>query len=186
MVEVLTPLAPSPFTESKDNMATTYDKIATTTLGSANVSITFSSISSAYTDLKLIFVPTSVSSQASPRLRFNSDTGTNYSYTRIRGSGTAADSTRGTSTDTIIIAAGTGVSTTTPAFYEVDLFSYAGSTNKTILSASSNDYNGAGETGRVVGLWRSTAAISTILITIDGTTTFSTGTSATLYGILKA
>ena len=167
-------------------MATTYEKIASTTLGSAAANITFSSIAATYTDLKLIFVPTSVSSASTPRLRFNSDTATNYSYTRLRGNGTAADSTRGTSTDAILIGAGSGVGTTLPAFFEVDLFSYAGSTNKTILSASSADQNGSGEAGRVVGLWRSTSAITTILITIDGTTTFSTGTTATLYGIKAA
>ena len=37
-------------------MASTYEKIATTTLGSATASYTFSSISGTYTDLILILV----------------------------------------------------------------------------------------------------------------------------------
>ena len=167
-------------------MARTYEKIASTTLGSASATITFSSISSAYTDLKLILVPTSVSSQSAARIRFNSDTGSNYSYVQLRGTGTSVTSTRGTSTANILFSGGTGISTTLPAFYEADIFSYNGSKYKTVLVSSSNDYSGAGETASIVGVWRSTSTISTITITIDGTTTFSANTRATLYGIKAA
>ena len=77
-------------------MTATYEKIATNTLSSAAISLTFSSIPATYTDLVLITSSQHAASDASSRLylNFNSDTATNYSYTQIRGSGTAAFSSR--------------------------------------------------------------------------------------------
>ena len=167
-------------------MATTYEKIATTTLGSAAATITFSSIAASYTDLKISFLVNGVSSQAAAGIRFNSDTATNYSYTSLYGSGASAGSTAGTSSNRIYLSGAGGVPTSSPAFYEINIFSYAGSTYKTTLDSASIDANGSGFVERVVGLWRSTSAITSITLLIDGTVTFNTGTIATLYGILKA
>jgi hypothetical protein len=160
-------------------MPATYEKIATTTLGTASATITFSTISAAYTDIKLIMTFTGTSNQFD--MRFNSDTGSNYSWTRLKGDGASALSNRGTSSSTIATNESAGASA--PQFVEVDIFSYAGSTNKTVLLAFSNDLNGSGSVGRIVGLWRNTSAISTI--TIIGSS-YPIGTTATLYGILKA
>jgi len=166
-------------------MATTYDKIATTTLSSASANITFSSITSAYTDLRIVLTSTgSVANYA--KINFNSDTATNYSDTVIYGDGTTAYSARDTSAATVFLDGGyTQMSTTIPAFYTVDIFSYAGSTFKTFLSTASIDKNGSGSVARVVGLWRSTSAITSIALAVN-TGNFAIGTSATLYGILKA
>ena len=169
-------------------MATTYEKIATTTLGSANSSITFSSISSAYTDLRIVLTYTTSISGEDARVRFNSDAGTNYSITRLRGTGAAANSSTLTSQSSLILCdnVSIGSSTTIPQLLTLDIFSYAGSTYKTLLSENSSDYNGSGTVTRTVGLWRSTSAISTILIGTLTAATFNIGTTATLYGILKA
>jgi len=59
-------------------MPTTYEPIATTTLGSATASITFSTISGAYTDLVLVASITGVSVATDPWIRINSDTGANF------------------------------------------------------------------------------------------------------------
>jgi hypothetical protein len=67
----------------------------------------------------------------------------------------------------------------------MDFFSYAGSTNKTVLIEISQDYNGSGVVQRSVALFRDTAAITRLDLTAVGTT-FAIGTTATLYGILKA
>ena len=169
-------------------MPATYEKIATTTLGSANSSITFSSISSAYTDLRIVLTYTTSISGEDARVRFNSDTGTNYSITRLRGNGTSATSSRVRNQSSLILCDNVdiGSSTTIPQLLTIDIFSYAGSTYKTLLSENSSDYNGSGTVTRTVGLWRSTSAISTILIGTLTAATFNTGTTATLYGILKA
>ena len=166
-------------------MPATYEPIATTTLGSAASSITFSSISSAYTDLRLVLVGTTATSGAI-YLQFNSDTGSNYSSTSLEGRGTTANSQRLSNRTKIELEGYWFANTsTTPFLQTVDVFSYAGSTNKTVLTTASNDQNGSGEVLRTVGLWRSTSAITRIDI-VAGTPNLATGTTATLYGILKA
>ena len=169
-------------------MATTYEKIQSTTLGSAASSISFTSIGSGYTDLRLVFNNTGASATGVgvPTMSFNSDSSSNYSLTRLAGQGSVAVSTRTTSQTVISLASYTAPQTTVPLLITVDLFSYAGSTNKTCLITYNNDYNGSGSIELAVGLYRSTSAITSISITSAGASTWNTGTTATLYGILKA
>jgi hypothetical protein len=164
-------------------MATTYDKIASTTLGSATSPITFTSIPSTYTDLRLIFVGTWTSSNALRTHINNTTSGSLYSYTDLQGDGATAGSFRSTSSNSIQMPS--SCSTTLPTFVTMDFFSYAGSTNKTVLIEISQDYNGSGVVQRSVALFRNTAAITRLDLTAVGTT-FAIGTTATLYGILKA
>jgi hypothetical protein len=168
-------------------MAVTYDPIATTTLGGSG-SIAFSSIPSTYTDLRVVLTALGSTAGITPYLRFNSDTATNYSTTYIYGEGTQANSASNTSI-TALYPASFGLRTAQPFFYTYDIFSYAGSAYKTTLMTSNED-NAAltltpGFIVRTVGLWRSTSAITSIgLSTSSGS--FAAGTTATLYGILKA
>jgi len=158
--------------------------IATQTLGSAAASITFSSIPGTYTDLRLVLNVAGYNQTASsnPVMQFNSDTATNYSYTNLAGSGSAAAT--GAATTTYIPIAAFSVGTAAQAYsYFIDIFSYAGSTNKTVLSQAAYDSNGAGYVELIVGLWRSTSAITSITVKVLSSTTFSTGTIATLFGI---
>lgn len=167
-------------------MASTYEPIATTTLSSAASSITFSSIPSTYTDLRLILTGTS-SGNADPELTFNGDnspSGTNYSRTTLGGNGTAADSVRDTSIPYIVNRL-TYFTSTTVSYQTFDIFSYAGSTYKTVLLDGSADRNGSGGVGKAVGLWRNTAAITSLRLNF-ASQTFSAGTTATLYGIKAA
>jgi hypothetical protein len=160
--------------------------IATQTLGSAASSITFNSIPATYTDLRVVLVATG-GGTLTKRLQFNSDTApsnTNYSHTQLGGTGSATYSNGENSVFAIRFASNQiGDSSTIPVFSSIDIFSYAGSTYKTVLATTSSDQNGAGYVQRTVGLWRSTAAISSVVLMIDGDT-YATGTTATLYGIL--
>jgi hypothetical protein len=169
-------------------MPATYEPIATTTLGSAAAGVTFSSIPSTYTDLRLIITATNVSVNDDIQFQFNSDTGTNYSWTRLSGNGTSAASSRTTSATQLYATDGGNLSTTIPGLAIIDIFSYAGSTNKTCLINGSFDQNGSGWVERNVGLWRSTAAINTIYIFSGGIAGayFATGSRFTLYGIKAA
>ena len=166
-------------------MTATYEKIATTTLGSANATVTFSSIAGTYTDIVIVCNLSISSGTGNSKIQFNSDTGSNYSVTRLRGNGASATSDRFASQDSIIAGAAV-ISATTPTLRVFDLFSYAGSTNKTLLISESADFNGTGIVSNIVGLWRNTSAINTILIFTSAGVNFSVGTTATLYGILKA
>jgi hypothetical protein len=166
-------------------MPQTYEPIATTTLGSAANSITFSSIPSTYTDLRLVIVYTATTGQPTS-LRFNSDTGTNYSGTYLVGQGASVSSGRASNQTAMPVEDIEGA-TSTPYLVEIDVFSYAGSTNKTALISVAGDRNGAGEILKYVGLWRSTSAINTLEFKVTNASfNLLTGTTATLYGIKNA
>jgi len=167
-------------------MPATYEPIATTTLGSAASSISFSSISSAYTDLRVVLV-CQTASNANIAFRLNSDTGTNYSYTLLYGTGTSAASFRDTSiTRGYIIAADNAATFPNWNLCTMDIFSYAGSTNKTILTNGSNDKNGSGTVEAAVNLWRNASAINSVTLLAWNGVNFNTDTTATLYGIKAA
>jgi hypothetical protein len=166
-------------------MATTYEKITTTTLGSATTSITFSSIGSGYTDLRAVLVVNGYSVGDRPSIRFNGDTSSVYSTTRLYGDGSSATSGRNSGNGDIRPSDSDFLSTS-KTFLEVDVFSYAGSTFKTALAGISNDDNGSGKVLRCVGLWRNTAAITSLTLFCLSGNNFNAGTTSTLYGILKA
>ena len=169
-------------------MATTYEPIATTTLGSDTANITFSSISSSYTDLVLI-CNWSNGAGGGANMQFNGDTGTNYSITTLNGNGSSAGSTRTTNQNYIHLSYNIGVSTDSttfaPIIVHINNYSNA-TTNKTSLSKLSGTYasNGPGVEA-IVGLWRSTAAINSIKLFSTGYN-LKSGMSATLYGIKAA
>lgn len=158
----------------------TYVALATNTLSSAAASVTFSSISGAYTDLVLVVVGGNVSGGGNCRIEINGDTGSNYSSTRILGTGSAASSAREASATSIQTGDVTG---TDRLANIVNLMNYANTTTyKTVLSRSnSNSYVSA-----YVGLWRSTAAIASIIYSVGGGGSFVSGTTFTLYGIAAA
>lgn len=163
-------------------MPTTYEPIATFTRASTG-DFTFSSIASSWTDLRIVLAGITNGGFTHPAIRFNSDTGSNYSNTRLNGNGSSATSARGTSQTRIN---GTTDIGTPPTFYSWDVFSYAGSTFKTVLLNANSDQNGSGSVERLVGLWRSTSAITSISVFDLYGTGFGTGTTATLYGIKNA
>ena len=166
-------------------MAATYEPIATTTLSSAAVSIDLTSIPATYTDLRLVVVGAeNASSGFNIRFQYNNDTGNNYSYTTLRGSGASVSSLRQSNVN-YIFAGSFPTDSTIPFLATLDIFSYAGSTFKTALLTSSTDQNGSGSTRSHVGLWRSTSAITSVKLMSNGGT-YKAGTIATLYGILKA
>ena len=162
-------------------MPTTYEPIATQTLGGSS-SASFTSIASSWTDLRLVIVQ-QTTSNVSDRITFNSDTGTNYSFTQIYGDGSTAASTRGTSAANI----SSGINAASPNFalLVMDIFSYAGSTFKTCLLSCSNDANGSGTVRNRVALWRNTSAINRLDFSLSSGT-YATGSTATLYGIKNA
>jgi hypothetical protein len=175
-------------------MALTYDKIATQTLTSSQSSITFSSISGAYTDLVLVsFVrDTRNETYGYPALRFNSDTGSNYSRTALYGDGSSAASNRASNQTSLLYCEAVGATQAAGNYAPIitHFQNYSNTTtNKTILSRIGNTAGTGGfQTGALVGLWRSTSAITSITILGDqgASTNLASGSTFTLYGILKA
>lgn len=169
-------------------MPATYEPIATTTLTTTATSITFSGIPSTYTDLRLVVVGVA-SSGVAMCLRFNSDSTNKYSQTYLYGTGSTAASGRNTSLTRINLTQVTNFGQNgLPQMVTVDIFSYAGSTNKTCLTTEAADQNAGGfdSVTNLVGVWRSTAAINNIFLYNDGSGSYAAGTTATLYGIKAA
>jgi hypothetical protein len=163
----------------------TYEAIATETLTTSAASVTFSSISGAYTDLQLVVNNTlTVASARFIALQFNSDTGANYSATYLYGDGATAASGRGSNDNYARIGNGSG-STSNSAATVANIMNYSNTTTyKTTIGRSSSD------TYAIVylSLWRSTSAITSIKVICDttGGTVFGTGSTFTLYGIKAA
>jgi hypothetical protein len=161
----------------------TYTPIATTTLGSNASTVTFSSIAGTYTDLVLIM--NVISTSSSPNyiyLQYNGDTGSNYSTTILSGNGTAAQSTRFNNRTNFNIDYN-AYPNTSVGNRIVQIMNYSNTTTyKTGLVRANSAASG---TDAIVGLWRSTAAITSIVATHD-TAQFTTGSTFTLYGIQAA
>jgi hypothetical protein len=164
-------------------MPSTYEPIATQTLGSAAASVTFSSISGTYTDLIIVINGATTSGANNCDLQFNGDTGNNYSYTFLTGDGASATSGRGTSSSRILLNYygyfDTGYSTN--IIVQVQNYSNT-TTRKTVLSRANNASNG---TAAVVGMWANTSAITSVTIK-TGSSTFTAGNTFTLYGVKSA
>jgi hypothetical protein len=157
--------------------AGSYESIATVDVGSGGSStITFSSIPSTYTHLQL----RCIQNGGGDRLQFNSDTAANYTRHYLLGNGTAASS--GASTGATYSAVGDYTSTANVfAGTVIDILDYKDTNKfKTIRSLTGFDTNSQGEIFLFSGLWRSTAAISTITITGGTAAQYS---SFALYGI---
>ena len=159
-------------------MTVTYEAIASYTVsGSSASSYTFNPIPSTYTDIYIVAQIQTLPSGGSFNMRVNSDSGTNYSATRMYGNGSTATSDRVTS-QTYLVSF--GASTLNPVNFNIHLQNYSNSTTfKTALTRLTN----AGEfVAALVGLWRSTSAITSI--TFDaGSTNFPVGSTFSLYGI---
>ena len=163
-------------------MPSTYTPIATTTLGSATNSVTFSSIPSTYTDLVLITNTQRDTSGSGPvgfSAQFNSDTGSSYSQTAVVGDGSSAYSGRDSNITAALIALAPDSQWGNSI---VNVMNYANTTTyKTVLTRINTITN---YTGAFVALWRNTAAINTI--TISGTVNIKAGSTFTLYGVKSA
>lgn len=165
-------------------MPVTYDKIATTTLGSATQSITFSSISGSYTDLVIVLVAGVASGTDSKvRVRLNSDTGTNYSMTNILGDGSTAFSQRGSNASGMDIGLLFNTNSVTNVSI-INIMNYANTTTYKTCIARGN--NPAWGTGAAVGLWRNTSAVTSVTLLQDGGNNMIIGSIATLYGVKAA
>ena len=161
----------------------TYTLIASNTPGSATASVTFSSIPATYTDL--VIVTQAISATADDvGIRFNSDSGTNYSQTWLSGNGTSAFSSRYSSSTSVYLDIYGSMGTSLFNNTNVQIMDYANiTTYKTFLSRSNRAGSGV---DAIVGLWRSTAAISTIVLAPTAGVNFSTGSTFKLYGIEAA
>lgn len=173
-------------------MANTFTLLASSTVGSGGTNfIDFTSISSSYTDL-LLKLSCRVSETGAVQdvgIRFNSDTGSNYAYRELVGTGASVSSGSGSGTNHNTI--GNPSDSTASTFSNVEIYipNYAGSSQK----ASSIDAvveNNTATTAVQMRLhawkWSGTAAISTIRVYDPAGGNLLEYSSAYLYGIVKS
>lgn len=162
----------------------TYTLISETVLSSAQASVTFSSIPGTFKDLVVECVTRSNRADNVDLLgiRFNLDTGTNYSTTELSGDGGAAGSGRTSNATYIFGRIDANISPSGSwSIVNFNVFSYVSTTNfKTVLDRE----NTSGYAGAIVGTWRSTSAITRIdLLPILGTT-LNSGSTFRLWGVV--
>jgi hypothetical protein len=158
---------------------TDFYQIATTTLGSAQSSITFSSIPQDYTHLQIRGISRNV--VATNFMQFNNDTASNYSSHYVLGDG--ATTISGVLNSTKMYAFFSTATANIFGVAVIDILDYANTNKyKTIRSLSGGDENGSGYAELLSGNWRNTAAITSIKLS-TGSGNLEQYSSFALYGI---
>lgn len=169
----VTPASPSSF-----------ESIATFTGNGTVSTYTFSSIPSGYKSLQ-IRVNALAGGGGRTGVRLNGDSGSNYNYHVLYGFNNGAFATNSATTAAYVAGYQIGPSATSPTAIITDIIDYTStSKNTTIRSFYGVEKNfGAGnsEVGLSSGLWRNTAAVTSI--TVFCTQNYQSGTTIALYGI---
>ena len=166
-------------------MPKTYEPIATQTASGSTSTITFSSIPATYTDLVLVTMIKLASGTYGLRIRFNGDSGTNYSNTFLWANGSSVSSAVNSTVSSINLAYGALLDSTNFWISTTNVMSYSNSsTYKTTISRDNDSTEGL---DAISSLWRNTAAITQIDLTSTGSgINFASGSTFTLYGIKAA
>lgn len=161
----------------------TYDLIASNVLGSSAASVTFSSIPATSRDLVLVVNALGATGYVHAELRFNSDSGTNYSYVYMSGNGSSTDSSSGSS-QTAAKSTRAVANDTTRGVAIIQIQDYSATDkHKTALFRTnlSSDVVSAAATR-----WANTAAINSIeVLNTTSAVQFAAGSSFYLYGIVS-
>lgn len=168
-----------------------FESIATTTLGSTQSSITFTESGGAWSGYKhlqirlLARVDGSVT-QNGTKLQFNSDTGTNYTYHTLYGNGSSAVAYGEANTNQNFMDKASGASAGASMFGAMvcDILDFRDTTKyKTTRTLGGTDQNGSGAIFLSSGVWRNTNAITSITLSPFDGYSYVQYTHAALYGI---
>ena len=165
-------------------MATpTYDLIDSQVLGSSASEVTFSSIPGDWRDLILVVTKVKAVNSVAPSLRFNGDTGTNYSRVSMQGrAGNQAVSNSGT-LNTLALNSDDSVGAGGDATYIIQILDYAQTDkHKSLLSRSGQYTTQTNFVYALAGRWASTSAITSVTFRTF-TDAFAAGVTFHLYGI---
>lgn len=167
-----------------------YESIATVSVGSGGTStISFTSIPSTFSHLQLRYfghLQGNGFDFALTNVTFNNDSGSNYAYHRLYGSGSSA-SADGASSQTKFYSTWTPDNLSQANSFGsavIDILDYANTNKyKTARILGGFDLNGSGYVALFSGLWQSTSAINRIDIVSNSGQSFSNYSHFALYGI---
>lgn len=165
---------------------TAYESIATVTVASPTSTVNFTSIPSGYKHLQLRSINLSTSINNNIILRFNGDSGTNYSEHALYGSGASIGAYL--TSNASYTTAGYTADSTSPGVSVCDILDYSSTTkNKTVRAICGNENN---NTNCYItfnaSAWYNTSAITSISVVhgnIAGGATFNAYSQFALYGI---
>lgn len=160
-----------------------YELIQTIT-PSAVSTVTFSSIVSTYKHLQFRIVSNNGTGFSGLSLRFNGDTGSNYSRQALYADGSSVASLGQASQDrTLVGIAGSGTSNIfTPTLIEI--LDYTSTAKiKTVRSLTGNAQAGNQLVYLYSGGWYNTAAITSVTVFDNSGNNFASGSRISLYGI---
>jgi hypothetical protein len=160
-----------------------YESIATVTVGSGGSSdVTFTSIPSTYKHLQIRYIARG-SILTNSLIQFNSDTGSNYSWHVLYGTGASALAAGG-GTNSFMYASNIASATSNFTGGVIDILDYASTSKyKTMRTLGGYDANGSGEIALFSGSWQNTNAITSIKLYPNSSGTYSQYTQFALYGI---
>lgn len=164
-------------------MATTYTLIDKTILTGTQASVTFTSISSAYTDLKIIISARGTTSGNTESIRIlPNGSSSSLSVRQLQGTGSGTYSASDTYWYVGEMPAATATSNTFGSS-EITIPNYLGSNNKAASSDNVQENNtSTAYINLNAFLWSNTAAISSLTIQ-PNSNSFASGSSFYLYGI---
>jgi hypothetical protein len=151
-----------------------------------SASVTFSSIPSTYKHLQIRILGRgsyAYSNLLDGNINFNSDaTVTNYYSHTLKGNGASATSLAEQSPWLKNCFPGANQTASVFGSYVIDILDYANTNKyKTVRYLGGVDVNGSGQINAGSNLWNNTAAISSILLSVDGN--WTQYTSIALYGV---
>jgi len=174
--------------------AAAYDLLETQVLGTAASSVTFTgldTLAAGYQHLQIRAVARSNRAAAASSLvgfRFNSDTGSNYSWHELIGSGSSVSSDAGTSATSMAYLwriAGPTADADAYGAMVGDLLDFSDTNKYSTFRLLQGSMHGASqvEIGLGSGLWMNTAAVTSIDIIEGFGSTFTTGSRFSIYGV---
>lgn len=168
-----------------------YDLLETQVLSTSAASVTFTGLG-AYSDYKHLQIRAVLQNAGTTgvllheNLRFNSDSGTNYAWHALNGSGSSVASSGGTSSNSILIretsAADAGGSIFGVAVIDILDFSSTGK-NTTIRCLSGGLNSSETDITLSSGLWNNTAALTQIELSNFSSLDYQAGSRISLYGV---
>ena len=192
----MTPLSLGIFASANTTVGTSFESIATVTVGGGgSASVSFSSIPSTFAHLQIRSIARTANAAKSEDvvLQFNSDTGANYVQHLLVGNGSTAASYSATGQNFIKgITYATGTTATSNIFGAgvLDILDYTNTNkNTTVRALNGMDLNEASTFSQLQfwsGLWLNTAAITNITIKCASGANIAANSHFALYGCKTA
>ena len=165
-----------------------YESISTVTVGSGGAAdVTFSSIPATYTHLQIRGISKTDRADDNDvvKMQFNSDTASNYSHHVVLGTGSSVVAAANANTSSILTISGAAANVSSVfGSGVIDILDYKNTNKyKTVRTLGGYESNSTGFISLQSGNWRSTSAITSIVLSPNIGSNFNQYSQFALYGI---